>query len=89
LGAPAPKTGLSAAIPQPLRGLRDFRCNPLAPHGLIADLNLVTVRIDPKRFLSYIKVDMQKTLFPLFFFVVSVVRVRGKILPAFIYMRWP
>ncbi|MDR1625152.1 MAG: hypothetical protein LBT33_01310, partial [Spirochaetia bacterium] len=24
----APQTGLSAAIPQPLRGLRDFRCTP-------------------------------------------------------------
>jgi hypothetical protein len=29
-----PQTGLSAAIPQPLRGLRDFRCNPLRPTGL-------------------------------------------------------
>jgi hypothetical protein len=28
------KTGLSAPIPQPLRGLRDFRCNPLRAHGL-------------------------------------------------------
>jgi hypothetical protein len=25
----APETGLSAPIPQPLRGLRDFRFNPL------------------------------------------------------------